>query len=367
MKQLIILILSLILTIPLYSQKTLLDNKKILDVIYDGLTSMYGYKFGPANEALDQVRKEYPDHPVTPFFEALITYWEYYPLIPGETQADKFVSLMEECISRSEKLLDKNEDDIEGVFFDLFGRAFYVMFWSDNGKSGKVYPYLNQMYKETLKGFEMKDNFNEFYFTCGLYNYYIEAYPQNHPIYKPLTLFFKKGDRELGLKQLNYCAQNSVFLRVEAKFFLALIYLNYENDVKTAQEYAAALYKEFPGNPYYTGTYIELLLYNHKYFFVPILLDHLADMKDDFAHMQWQLFRALYAEKSEHKQEEAFNDYIQALEHAEQYGPIANHYMAIACMGLGRYYKVNHNHSKASEYFKKARDVTSYKYILNDK
>jgi len=60
----------------------------------------------------------------------------------------------------------------------LFGRAFKAMFWADNGKSGKVVPDLRTMYKRTKEGFELKDRFVEFYFSTGLYNYYIEAYPE---------------------------------------------------------------------------------------------------------------------------------------------------------------------------------------------
>jgi hypothetical protein len=367
MKSYIILVLGLLLACPLYSQKSLLDNEKILDIIYDGLTAMYNYEFVEAHEALEIVRKEYPDHPVTPFFEGLITYWEYYPLVLGQPQSERFISSMEDCIDKAEKMLDKDENNIEGVFFDLFGRAFYVMFWSDNGKPGKVFPYLSQMYKETLKGFELKDVFNEFYFTCGLFNYYIEVYPEIHPIYKPFALLFRKGDRRLGLEQLQYCADHSVFLRVEARLFLALIYLNYENDLSTAQTYAASLYNEFPRNPYYAGMYLEILLYNHKYFFVPIILDHLKDMKDDFATMEYHLYNALYLEKSEYNMPGAANEYKTALNLAEKYGAFGDDYNAIAWMGLGRYYKSLHNRTKAEEYFRKAKEATSYRYILDDR
>ncbi len=367
MKLYITLILGLLLTTPLYSQKALLTNDRILGVIYDGLTSMYGGKFGPAHEALEQVREEYPDHPVTPFFEGLITYWEYYPLIPGQPEADKFVALMEDCVTRAEKMLNGDEDNIEGVFFDLFGRAFYVMFWSDNGKPGKVFPFLSQMYKETLKGFDLKDDFNEFYFTCGLYNYYIEAYPQNHPIYKPVAMLFRKGNKKTGLEQLKYCAEHAVFLRVEARLYLSLIYLNYEKDYRTAQDYAASLYKEFPANPYYAGNYLEILLYNHKYFFAPILLDHLSGMDNPFATMEAHLYTGLYLEKVKHDWDGAVKEYNLALYLAKKYDAFANHYNAIAYMGLGRYYRSAGNHTEASNYFRQARDATVYDYILNDK
>ncbi|HYW96353.1 MAG TPA: hypothetical protein VE870_12245 [Bacteroidales bacterium] len=367
MKFYTIIFFSFILASSTYGQNSLLTNDRILKVIYDGLTSMYSYDFDEAHEALDEVRKAYPDHPVTPFFEGLITYWEHYPLIPGQPEADRFTALMEDCVSKAEMMLNKDEDNIEGVFFDLFGRAFYVMFWSDNGKPGKVFPYMNQMYKETIKGFELKDVFNEFYFTCGLYNYYIEVYPDIHPVYKPVAMLFRKGNRYKGLKQLQYCSGNSVFLRVEARLFLALIYLNYENDIKSAQEYAASLYREFPKNPYYTGIYLEILLYNQKYFFAPIILDHLSGMNDEFARMLTHLYNGLYLEKAKHENEKAADEYRLALSLSKKYGAFADHYNAIAWMGLGRYYKAVDKPDLADNYYRKAKEATSYKFILNDR
>ncbi len=367
MKFYIILLLGLLVNITGFGQKRLLTNERILDVLYKGLTSMYGYDFGPAHLALDEVKKEYPGHPVSPFFEGLITYWENYPLIPGQAEAEKFTGLMETCISEADSMLDRDENDIEGVFFDLFGRAFYVMFWSDNGKPGKVFPFLNQMYKETLKGFEFKDIFNEFYFTCGLYNYYIEVYPQIHPVYKPVAMFFRKGNRKQGIEQLKYCAEHSVFLRVEARLFLSIIYLNYEDDFRTAQEFAASLYREFPGNPYYTGNYLEILLYNRKYFFAPVLLDHLAGFHDPYAELQAHLYQGYYLEKAKNQKEEAAAEFRKALELGKKYGPFANHFNAIAWMGLGRYYKSLGDRSEASSYFRKAKEATAYEYILKDK
>ncbi|MGC9344098.1 MAG: hypothetical protein ACP5E3_15450, partial [Bacteroidales bacterium] len=168
--------------------------------------------------------------PAINFLKSFILYWEYYPLVPGHPKEKEFIQLMEDCIRTSEDWVTRESQEMEAIFFDLFSRAFYIMFWADNGKPGKVFPHLNTLYKHTMQGFDLKESFNEFYFTTGLYNFYIEAYPEKHPSYKPVVLFFKGGNKPEGLKQLEYCAENAVFLRVEARFFLALLYLNYKKD-----------------------------------------------------------------------------------------------------------------------------------------
>ncbi len=367
MKKYFIIFLLFLAVNPVFSQKRLLDNEHILEVASKCITSIYSYDFDEAKEDLSEVEEYTPDHPAVLFLKALIIYWEFYPLVPGHPEEEKYLDLMEDCIINSEKWVKKSDKELEAVFFDLFSRAFLSMYWADNGKPGKVFPHLNTMYKHTMRGFELMDEFNEFYFTTGLYNYYVEAYPEKHPAYKPVVIFFQKGDKEKGLELLNYCADNAIFLRVEAKFFLSIIHLNYEMDFKKASEYAAELYREFPRNSFYAGKYLEILLYNDKYFLAPVILSNLKKWDDPFSRMQYHLYRGLYLDKAERKYKEALNEYQKALEISDQFGVYAGTYQAIAYMGIGRYHKKKGDHSEANKYFRMAKNNTVYEYIYTDR
>ncbi|MFW5644753.1 MAG: hypothetical protein ACOCZL_02460 [Bacteroidota bacterium] len=349
------------------AQKRLLDNEKILESAHQCITASYSYKFDLAREALSEIEDYTPDHPVVLFLKGFILYWEHYPIIPGHPREAEFLTYMEDCIKISEQWVKKSERELEAIFFDSFSRAFFAMYWTDNGKTSKVFPHLNTLYKHTMEGFELKNEFNEFYFTTGLYNYYIEAYPQKHPAFKPVVILFQKGNREKGLKQLEYCAENAIFLRVEAKLFLSLIYLNYEIDFKRASEYAAELYREFPNNSFYTGKYLEILLFHDKYFLAPVLLNHLKKWKDPFSQMQYHLYHGMYLEKSEKKYEKARAEYQKALTLSESFGVFGGAYRAIAYMGLGRYHKIKGKHSRASKFFRMAKNETQYEYIYTDR
>ncbi len=349
------------------NQQKLLENPVILAEVKKGLDAIYSFDFELGKSSISEVRKVFPDHPVTYFMESLLVYWQNFPLIPDNENSEDFVQLMEKCIDISSVRLKENENDLEAIFFDLFGRAFYVMYWADNGKPGKVVPHLNTLYKHTMEGFEIMKSFNEFYFTTGLYNYYIEAYPEKHPAYKTITAFFQDGNKTLGLKQLQHCADNAIFLRVEAKLFLSLLYLNYEIDMDSSSIYAAELYKEFPDNPYYAGKYLEILIYNKKYFFAPVILKRLKNQDNDFAQMQYLLFNAMYLEKSEKNYTEAKKLYEKALVYSSKYGYFTDHYTAMAYMGLGRHYQRKGNSSKAGKHFRDARKNTSYDYVIQDR
>jgi tetratricopeptide (TPR) repeat protein len=180
-------------------------------------------------------------------------------------------------------------------------------------------------------------------------------------------MLFKSGDRKLGIEQLAYCAENAVFLRVEAKFFLSLLYLNYESDLSSASEHAAKLYREFPMNSYYVGKYLEILLYNKKFFIAPVIIEKLKNWKDPFSQMQYYLYHAYYLEKSEKNFEKAKDEYMKALEISEQFGYYTRPYNAVAYMGLSRFYSRKGNASLANRFFRQAKSCTSYAYILADR
>ncbi len=349
-----------------FSQKKLLNNPVALSQAKIVLDACYGMEIEKASDGLSELKTSFPNHPVISFLEAFLIYWEYFPLYPDHPKAEEFIFLMEDCIVESEEWL-KNSDEMEAQFFDLFGRAFFIMFWADNGKSAKVFPHINTLYHHTLEGFDIMNEFNEYYFTTGLYNYYIEAYSEKHPVYKPIVRFFRDGNEDLGLEQLKYCAENATFLRVDSKLFLSLIYLNYENNIDSASIYAAQLYNEFPNNTYYAGRYLEILLLNKKYFFAPIVLKHLKNAKGDFASMQYDLFMAAFLEKKEKKYEEAIFLYKKALSSSMSFGPVTEKYTALAYMGLGRVEVLKGNYGKSKKYFREAKRNTSYDYILEDR
>jgi tetratricopeptide (TPR) repeat protein len=367
LKRIIIFFALLIPLTSSFGQKNLLEDSITKVHIYEGLRATYNFEFEKAEKEINLISTKYPVHPVSSFMKAMVVYWKYYPLTPNNEHSQEFISLMELCLDQSAARLDINSEDTEGIFFDLFGRAFYVMYWADNGYPRKVLPYLGTLYRHTMEGFTLKEKLNDFYFTTGLYNYYIEAYPEKHPSYKIITRLFQEGNKELGLKQLTYCANNSIFLRVEARYFLFLLYLNYENNLSKALLNLENLHIEFPDNSLYLGEYIKILLIESRYTEAKGLLDELKNSSSDFAIMLYQLYYAYYQEKYLKNFKDAYTSYNMALEMSEKYEDFTDNYNAFAWMGLGRYYAYKGLDSKANKYFSKARDVTSYEYVINDR
>ena len=359
--------LSIVLLLNVSGQELILNREDILTEVKSGLRSIYNYQFDNARKSLEFIQKHAPDHPAGIFFESLIIYWENYPLTLDNPNTPRFLSLVEETYKKAEEMQIHDPDNPEGIFFDLFGRAFYVMFWSDIGKPGKVYPYLNLLYRQTVKGFELQKEFNEFSFTTGLYNYYIVKYPENHPAYRAVALLFRKGDKEYGITRLKFCSQNCVYLRVEANYYLSLINLKFENNYQKASEYASDLYREFPNNPLYTALYAEVLMLTGKYQIAEVLIRNLERSNNPYASMNGYILRGYYLEKYENQYTEAFIEYQKGLEMSKSFSDMSKYETARAYMGIARYHQRNKNNSESSKNFKAARNITSYGYILNDK
>jgi hypothetical protein len=361
-----ILILSAISTSGI-CQVRLLDRPALLEKIKSELSYTYSTDFDKARSVLDNLQKEIPGHPVLSFLEALNIYWENYPLTLANPLSDKFISLLEDAIKQGSLMVEKDPESLEGLFFQLFARALYSEFWADNGKPGKVFPYLNSLYHQTMKGMEEQDKFKEFYFTSGLYNYYMEAYPDKHPAYKPIKMLFHPGDKSKGLSMLDHCAENAVYVKNEARSFLSFIYMNYESNPAKASEYASGLYREFPRNPLYVGKYAEILIYTKKYAIAEIVVDNLSKLPGEFARMEFHLYNGMLDEKYRKSPEAAFNEYETVLRLTEKYAEAGAGYNAMAWMGIGRYFKSKNDISSANRYFRMAENASSYDYVLNDK
>jgi len=347
------------------SQTSYLGRPDLLKQVETCLDHTYGFSFQKARKLQDELGRITPDHPAPLFLEALIVYWENFPLTPDHKESDRFLTLMDRCVEMAESCAKNEPTHLEGIFFDLFGRAFQAMFWADNEKTAKVISDLGTMYRHTKEGFLLKEEFVEFYFSTGLYNYYIEAYPEARPVYKPLVSFMESGDKHLGLAQLEHAINNSVYLKVESLLFMSLIQLNYEDDLNSALYYMSILHGRYPRNIYYQGLLATILLHQHKFEDVSKLLEILNSQQNPYSALVRTMAEAYLAEHASLNDSVAKTAYLQTLALADSFGPIVDIYKAIAYMGLSRIYEKEGLESDSKKYARRASKHTVYSFILD--
>lgn len=350
-----------------FSQLSYLNRPDLLEKVEQGLYNTYNFAFEEARDIQKDLLSASPDHPAPFFLEALIIYWENFPLLPDNPASGQFVLLMDKCVVLAKELVKREETYDEGIFFDLFGRAFKAMYWADNGKSGKVVHDLGPMYRLTKKGKEEQEQFVEFYFSTGLYNYYIEAYPEAHPAYKPLLAFMQKGNKQLGLQQLNHAISHSVYLKVEALLFMSLIQLKYEKDLPTAALYARRLYQDYPNNVYYQGHLLTILLHQYRFEEAQTILHSMEEQLHPWSSMVLSFAEAFMEEKQSNNLHLADQEYQNLLKLSNSFGPIADVYAAMAYMGLSRLCEKQGLEDEAQKYARKASKLTTYRFILDER
>jgi len=363
----VLLILFFFQTISLSAQESILSDSLFMLHLKTEVDSIYNFQFENTENTYLELEEKYPDHAFTQLFYALMLHWKYFPIVPESEYHDEYINKIEKAILSAENSLDKNKDNTEAIFFNLMSRMLIMQHYADNKVSSKVVPHLGRGYKMVAAGFDLKEEMTDFHFSTGIYNYYSKAYPEAHPIYKPVAYFFPKGDIELGLQQLEYNWNNGVFLDVESLFFLAYINLNFEKNFEASLKNLEHLNDSFPNNPLYTSYRIQNLFITKNYNLAEKYIDKLEKMStsNDFFQIISHLYQAVILEKKNRNYKKAAIVYANVVQDLEKYGNFANGYSSFAFYGLSRIYR-EIDKKKAKNYRKIADDLAVYPHINFD-
>ncbi len=349
----------------MWAQPGIFNNKAILSEIKTGIDKTYNAEFPEAEKIFSDVEQRTKGSPAGPLLFGLLYYYQYAPLTPESPGAKPFVDNLNEAVSLSSKILDKNKNDVEILAMDMIARALLNMYYVDNGNSMKAIPEIMPIYRTVMKGFTLKDQFHEFYFTTGLYNYYREAYPEAHPVYKPITSLLRTGNKAEGLRQLHYAADSCVFLRNEALVFLKIIYLNYENDPSQAFQCMQRLNHRYPNNLLFVAGCAETLIINRQYEQAKpyLYLLFTKGKKDMYVLMKAFILKGIYEEKVNRDYATAEKNYLTGLKVASSYGSTVDAYKVYAYYGLSHIYRIQGKIKESQEYRKKGENLARYKYF----
>jgi len=323
------------LNISLTTNGQLLQDTSAVKLIRKGIGLIYGQEFNRAEEILTKVNEKYPEHPATYLYKAIIIYYQNYPLIPANPRFKGFESQlrtsMRICESKGGWL-----NDPEKLLIDFCARGLLMLCYSENGMSNEVISIALTTYKCVRKSFQYKSVYPDFCYFTGLYNYYREAYPDRHPVYKPIAILFPRGDKVEGLKDIQYAAENGIVLMAEAYSILSWIYIYYENNYAQAINYSKTISEKYPSNLLFRGEYIKNLLFLKKYDDAEKIVQ--SSESENHAYFQGQLsvFKGILQEQKYNNYTLAARFYEQAIGAMKQFGPRGNEFTDYAEDGLKR-------------------------------
>jgi len=356
-----------ILSFQVSSQPFILSKKEAVEEIEEHLNRIYNFQFEHFDAYYQKLVTLYPSHPLHTLFSSIKIYWEHFPVTPKSEFHQPYVEQITLSIEKSDKLLEQDEQNTEAVFISLMSRLLLMQYYADNHLSSKVLPYVRRTYQLTKEGFDLTNELVDFNFSTGLYNYYIEAYPEKYPVYKPIAFFFPDGDVDFGLRQLEYTSKHGIFLDAEALSFLVYITLNFEADYKKSNRYTRELHHEYPDNPLYLSYRITNLLLLERYYRAEKLVENLENNPygNDFFQMMTQIYRGILQEKKYNNYPVAEQHYLEAVRLSENYVPFANGRLSYAYFGLSRIHQ-EANPEKSNKYLSIAKDLSVYKHLTFD-
>lgn len=363
MKRILFILLFFSIT-PLRAQ--VLTDAAMRQTILQALDAIYGYDFAGADATIRQFRARYPQHPAGPMLRASALLWGNIPLKDSKTATDQFVVAANQTLDLAKKILQKDKNDPEGVFFALTAHGYLALKSNNEGELMSAVGEAQKAYRYMKQGFDLTEQNPEFYSTTGLYNYYAVRYPADHPIVKPAMIFFKSGDVPLGLKQLEVATRRGVFTANETRFYLAHIFLEHESQFGRAAAVLKTLVDHYPNNPVFLMRYTETHLLLGQYDAARPLLQRLKQLNQTkLLAMPTLVFDGLLAEK-ETLNDQAATTYYQAVLKLPYIEAYTKEYHAMAYAGLARIAARANNRQLALNLYKKAADIGEYKSLWKE-
>ncbi|WP_194973799.1 tetratricopeptide repeat protein [Aquiflexum lacus] len=346
----------------------LLLDKSLQFRITENINALYNFDFATAERGFKVLLYQYPEHPLPYFLIGLSTWWKIAPDIENKRMDDLFISQMDVVIDKAKEMLDDDPENKEAAFFLAGAYGFQGRLLSERkswtratfaGKNALKYLNLSRGEEELNPELLLGD---------ALFNYFSVWIPENYPILKPVVALFPKGDKDLGLKQLEDVAQNAFYARIEAQYFLFRLYASDEKQPYKALAITDYLHSKFPNNPYFHRSYAR-----HLY-----TVGRITESKEQSEEIlrrideNWTgyesnsgryaaFYIAQFYDRINEKQE-AKKYYLKTLSYGVESESQESGYYLFSLIALGKMANEENNKAQAKEYFKEVKKYAKRKH-----
>ena len=229
-------------------QDSLLEDPSFQAMATTGLDYLYNMQFEQADAIFTALARAYPEHPMGPFLQALVPWWQILMDLPDESNDQAFFDSMDEVISRADRILRRDRGNLDARFFK--GAAL--------GMRGRHRANRRNYFTAARDGLRAMDyvigvaNDNpsnpDFEFGKGIYDYYAAAAPERFPWSRPFVALFPSGSKARGLAALHRTFRDGTYLQAESAYFLLQIYYLFERDYIKSRQFIGWLRTEYPAN-----------------------------------------------------------------------------------------------------------------------
>lgn len=338
----------------------LLADQDIQIECTQALNDLYNFRFDAAEAEFQKLKTRFGWHPLPYFLMGLSDWWKIMPNTKNTAHDESFLAYMDTTIQVAERLYKEFPAyKAEAAFFLAAAYGFKGRLYSDEER--KNWRKAAAVGKNALDYLEeSRGNHHlspELVFGDALYNYFSVWVPENYPALRPLLWFFRKGDKQLGLKQLKEVSYNAFYTRTEAMVWLMRILNSYENDQFQALQISEYLAESYPNNPYFHRYYARMLYSVGRFIEAePVCKEILARI--DSGMTGYEATSGRYAAfflgqiyEARKNWEEAKKYYELCVRYAEEIGAVESGYYLYSLISLGEIHQIQGNKSEAKRYF----------------
>ncbi len=237
----------------------LIKNQSFRQDAQAAVDSLYNFNPAGAEQKLANWQEKYPSHPLWRLMDGMEFWWQLLSDLYDHSRDEQFFNMMKEADYMASKLLYEQPGHADALIIRTVANGYIARQYSNREewvsslnaarKAYNSYGYLKENVAD-LPDLQLAE---------GLKLYYSEYLPDAYPVVKTVSWFLPDGNKKEGLEKLESAAEQAVFARAEASYFLGNINYNYEKRYNVALDHFEQLHEQYPRNNYY----VRLLVKNY--------------------------------------------------------------------------------------------------------
>lgn len=251
-KQAVYIILWLAISSPAAAQvPELVNDPQFRPDAKAAVDSIYNFNFDGAEKVLVSWKEEYPHHPLWTLMDGMKVWWTVLSDLENTSQDERLLNAMKKANYQAGKLLHRQSSHADGLIIQAIANGYIGRQYSNREEWISSLNYARKAMNKYEYLLDLDLDLDDLKLAQGLKMYYAAYLPEAYPVVKTVSWFLPDGDKKQGLEFIQQAAEEAIFARAEATYFLGNIHSNYEEDHATAIPYFEKLVQQYPRNNFY--------------------------------------------------------------------------------------------------------------------
>jgi len=252
MKILFTALLIAFLSIPVQSQNiVLITDQNFRPDASAAIDSLYNRNPEAARALMAPWKEAFPEHPVWALWDGMEVWWDVLTDLHDHSRDDELFHKMARADYDAGRYLRKYPGHPDALLVRAVANGFAARQQANRDQWLGSVNTARRAYQAQMLLLNHVAEIPDNLLAEGLKSYYAAWLPENYPAVRTLSWFLPSGDKQEGLMLLERAAEEAIFARPEAIYFLGNIRLHYENELDQALVHFRKLVENYPANGYY--------------------------------------------------------------------------------------------------------------------